>query len=192
MARRGILSYGSVINDVNVVVDRYPSEDGVAIVLDRSWSTGGPAYNAPATLRRLDPGFPAEIQSLIGDDSNGAVVRRSLEQAGIEDRRMQWTREAEQCHTEVMSSQASGRRTFFVARVPRSRRRDFSPVRWTPSGAGLQSALEIAGDRGRFRLDQSRLTPGRLKLGRRSGGLLSETSWRRFRVIFQQPVMSLI
>jgi len=114
MARRGILSYDSVIADINVVVDRYPSEDGVAIVLDRSWSTGGPAYNAPTMLRWLDPGFPAEIQSLIGDDSNGAVVRRSLEQAGIENRRMRWTREAEQCHTEVMSSQASGRRTFFV------------------------------------------------------------------------------
>lgn len=114
MSRRGFVSFGSVVTDINVVIDRYPQEDQAAIVLDRTWSTGGPAFNAPAMLRRLDPSLSAEVQSLIGDDSNGAVVRKSIEAAGIDPSGLQWTQETEQCHTEVMSSQSSGRRTFFL------------------------------------------------------------------------------
>ena len=114
MSRRGFLSFGSVVTDINAIIDRYPNEDQAAIVLDRTWTTGGPAFNAPAMLRRLDPSLPAQIQSLIGDDSNGAVVRSSLEDAGIDPAGLKWTKDAEQCHTEVMSSQASGRRTFFL------------------------------------------------------------------------------
>ena len=112
--RRGFLSFGSVVTDINLAIDRYPQEDEAAIVLDRSWSTGGPAFNAPAMLRRLDPSLPAEVQSLIGEDDNGRVVQRSVAAAGIDPRGLRWTRDAEQCHTEVMSSQASGRRTFFL------------------------------------------------------------------------------
>ena len=114
MNRSGFLSFGSVVTDINAAIDRYPTEDNTAIVLDRTWTTGGPAFNAPAMLRRLDPRLSAEVQSLIGEDSNGTVARRSLEEAGIDIARLQWTTEAEQCHTEVMSSQASGRRTFFL------------------------------------------------------------------------------
>ncbi len=114
MERSGFLSFGSVVTDINAVIDRYPTEDNTAIVLDRTWTTGGPAFNAPAMLRRLDPGISAEVQSLIGDDSNGAVARRSMEEAGIDTPRLSWTKETEQCHTEVMSSRESGRRTFFL------------------------------------------------------------------------------
>ena len=114
MSHRGFLSYGSVVTDINTAINRYPAEDEGAVVLNRTWSTGGPAFNAPAMLRRLDPTLPAEVQSLIGDDSNGAVVQRSIQDAGIDPSGLKWTKDAEQCHTEVMSSQASGRRTFFL------------------------------------------------------------------------------
>ena len=114
--RSGILTFGSFITDHNIVIDAYPAEDGSTFMSSRQLAAGGPGYNIAANLRRLDPGLKVECQGLLGDDENGRVVLDALARHGISPEGMAFTREAPQICVEVMSSRATGRRTFFCLR----------------------------------------------------------------------------
>ncbi len=114
--RSGILSFGSFITDHNIEIDAYPAEDTVTFISSRQLAAGGPGYNIAANLRRLDPAMRVECQGLVGDDENGQVVLDALVRHGISPDGMALTREAPQIYVEVMSSRATGRRTFFCFR----------------------------------------------------------------------------
>ena len=112
--RSGLLAFGSFITDHNLAIDAYPPEDRMTFIRSRHLAAGGPGYNISANLRRLDPAMRVECQGLVGDDDNGRVVLDALARHGIDPGGMTRTREAPQHYVEVMSSRATGRRTFFT------------------------------------------------------------------------------
>ena len=114
--RSGILTFGSFITDHNLAIESYPAEDTATFITSRQLSAGGPGYNIAANLRRLDPAMRVECQGLLGDDENGRVVLDALARHGISPDGMTLTRDAPQIYVEVMSSRATGRRTFFCFR----------------------------------------------------------------------------
>ena len=114
--RSGILTFGSFITDHNIAIESYPGEDETTFITSRQLSAGGPGYNIAANLRRLDPSMRVECHGLLGDDDNGRVVLDALARHGISSDGMTLTREAPQIYVEVMSSQQTGRRTFFCFR----------------------------------------------------------------------------
>ena len=116
MERRGFLSFGSLVTDHNIAIDRFPPEDQVAIIASRSAAAGGPGFNAAANLRRLDPSLPVQVQGLIGDDENGEVILNDLRKVGIPTEGVHLTKAEAQNYVEVMSSAETGRRTFFFFR----------------------------------------------------------------------------
>ena len=114
--RSGILTFGSFITDHNMAIESYPPEDMATFITSRQLAAGGPGYNIAANLRRLDPSMPVECHGLLGDDENGRVVLDALARHGISPDRMTLTRDAPQIFVQVMTSQETGRRTFFCFR----------------------------------------------------------------------------
>ena len=55
--RRGVAGAGNWIIDQVKVVDRFPEEERLAIILEESRGTGGAPYNVLVGLRALDPGL---------------------------------------------------------------------------------------------------------------------------------------
>ena len=117
MAKRsGILTFGSFITDHNMAIESYPAEDMATFITSRQLAAGGPGYNIAANLRRLDPSMRVECHGLLGDDENGRVVLDALARHGISTDGMTLTREAPQIYVQVMTSEETGRRTFFCFR----------------------------------------------------------------------------
>ena len=114
--RSGLLSFGSFITDHNMAIEFYPPEDKATFITSRQLAAGGPGYNIAANLRRLDPAMRVECQGLLGDDENGRVVLDALSRHGISSGGMTLTRDAPQIHVQVMTSEETGRRTFFCFR----------------------------------------------------------------------------
>ncbi|PSP77488.1 sugar kinase [Halobacteriales archaeon QS_1_68_20] len=72
---------GHVNWDVTLRVDRLPAADGEARIRDQHSSGGGSAANVAAALAGLD--LDAGIVGAVGDDQNGLLARRELENAGV-------------------------------------------------------------------------------------------------------------
>jgi len=78
----GIICAGHVNWDVTLQVDRLPDPDGEACIADQYQSGGGSASNVAVALAGLDAS-PLLLGS-VGRDEHGWLVRRELEDAGVE------------------------------------------------------------------------------------------------------------
>ncbi|MFD1565670.1 carbohydrate kinase family protein [Haloarchaeobius amylolyticus] len=81
MASVSVLVAGHVNWDVTLRVDRLPEPDGEAAIRSQRQSGGGSAANVAAALAGL--GLEAELIGSVGDDDNGLLARRELEDAGV-------------------------------------------------------------------------------------------------------------
>ena len=77
-----VLTAGHVNWDVTLRVDRLPEPDGEASIRSQRASGGGSAANVAAALCRLE--VDAALIGSVGDDENGLLARRDLEQAGVD------------------------------------------------------------------------------------------------------------
>ncbi|WP_276251113.1 carbohydrate kinase family protein [Haloarcula rara] len=77
-----VICAGHVNWDVTLRVDRLPEPDGEACIADQYQSGGGSASNVAVALAGLDAS-PLLLGS-VGRDENGWLVRRELEDAGVE------------------------------------------------------------------------------------------------------------
>lgn len=82
-ARRGFLTAGTWCADHNKLVERWPEEDMVVEILSENVEGGGSACNFGIDIRRLDPAMPVDTIGVVGDDENGAILRRQAVEAGI-------------------------------------------------------------------------------------------------------------
>lgn len=82
-ARRGFLTAGTWCADHNKLVERWPEEDMVVEILSENVEGGGSACNFGIDIRRLDPTMPVDTIGVVGDDENGAILRRQAVEAGI-------------------------------------------------------------------------------------------------------------
>ena len=76
-----VLSAGHVNWDVTLRVDRLPEPDGEASIRSQHQSGGGSAANVAVALARLE--CSAGLIGSVGDDDNGLLARRELEEASV-------------------------------------------------------------------------------------------------------------
>ena len=111
--RSGILCGGSILIDVNTVVDRYPPQEHVAIIEEEELDSGGPAFNMAVNLSRLGAPFPVDLVGLLGDDAHGRLALEICRRAGIGTRGVAVRVGLATSYTRVMIVRGDGRRTFF-------------------------------------------------------------------------------
>jgi len=80
MAR--VLTAGHVNWDVTLALDRLPRPDDESLVTAQYRSGGGSAANVAVALAGLD--VETGVIGSVGDDENGLLVRRELEDAGVD------------------------------------------------------------------------------------------------------------
>lgn len=113
MERYGIATSGNWIVDRVKMIDHWPDEETLAVISSEERGTGGGAYNCIIDLHNLGVDFPLSAIGCVGDDEDGAWIRADLERRGIDHRAIRVTSAAPTSYTDVMTVQATGRRTFF-------------------------------------------------------------------------------
>lgn len=111
--RSGFLAAGNWIIDQVKIVDCYPKEESLALVLEEQPSNGGSPYNLLKDLRRLGVTAPLQGAGLLAEDELGRSIRTDCEKENIDASRFHWTRSAPTSYTDVFSVSSTGRRTFF-------------------------------------------------------------------------------
>ncbi len=111
--RRGIIAGGNFIVDTIIRVDRYPKEEMLANILDETPSNGGGPYNVLKDLAALGAPFPLDAIGLVGDDNNGRWILDDCKRHDISTTGLRCVADAPTAHTQVMTVQGTGRRTFF-------------------------------------------------------------------------------
>jgi sugar/nucleoside kinase (ribokinase family) len=113
MSRRGILCGVSWCVDRNKLIDHWPDQENIAVILTQESQGGGNGANASVDLRRLGADFPIEAVALVGDDEDGRFLVGLCRQMGIDHRQIHVTRDAPTAFTDVMTVKPTGKRTFF-------------------------------------------------------------------------------
>lgn len=115
-SRQGILAGGNFIVDYVKIIDDYPQQDMLASILSESQSNGGGPYNVLKDLAAMQATFPLAAAGLVGKDSNGNWILQDCTSHGIDVTQLRQTAEESTSYTDAMTSQRSGRRTFFHRR----------------------------------------------------------------------------
>ena len=111
--RLGVLGAGNWIVDNVKVIDVWPGQDALAIILAESHGTGGSPFNVLTDLARLGAPFPLFGAGVIGEDTAGDWILEQCRRSGINTDQLHRTPSAPTSYTDVMTVQSSGRRTFF-------------------------------------------------------------------------------
>lgn len=111
--RNGLLAGGNFIIDTVKIIDKYPEQDALANITDRSDSNGGSPFNILLDLAKLNADFPLEAVGLLGEDALGKMALSMCEKAGIKTDLLRLTPLVDTSFTDVMSVKDDGRRTFF-------------------------------------------------------------------------------
>jgi sugar/nucleoside kinase (ribokinase family) len=113
MPRTGIICGGSWCVDRNKLVDHWPEQDTIAVILAEERQGGGNGANASVDLKRLGAPFPVEAVGLVGNDEDGRFLLALCAGNSIDVRQMRVVADVPTAYTDVMTVQATGRRTFF-------------------------------------------------------------------------------
>ncbi len=114
MSRSGIVLAGIVVLYIVNIVDHWPAEETLAFVERTEYAAGGPPHNAAAGLIKLGAPFPVTMLGAAGDDRFGEIMLANARSHGLDTSHMAVLPGAVTSHTYVMSSAATGRRTFFA------------------------------------------------------------------------------
>lgn len=182
MTRRGIVLAGTVILDLVYLVDHWPVEESVSLINRMEYGAGGPPHNAAAGLVKLEAPFPVMLIGAVGDDDYGTIFSQQAEDYGLDVRGLVRVAGAVTSHTLVMTTETTGRRTFFhqvgvnaalsarqLMPPPEDRSAIFylgAPgiARAMDEGGGWQQVLHAASARGyRTALELVPLAPERLR-----------------------------
>ena len=115
-ARRGLLAGGNWIIDQVKIIDVYPQPEQLGNIRSQFQGTGGGPYNVLIDLAKSGAPFPLYGAGLVGQDALGEQILADCRQHKIDAHLIGRTREAPTSYTDVMTEQATGRRTFFHAR----------------------------------------------------------------------------
>jgi sugar/nucleoside kinase (ribokinase family) len=113
MARSGIILAGTVILDIVNVIDHWPQEERLASILRSEYGAGGPPHNAAAALVKLGADFPISCRGAVGTDAFGDILLGQAKGYGLDIAGFERIEGAVTSNTHVMSSAATGKRTFF-------------------------------------------------------------------------------
>jgi sugar/nucleoside kinase (ribokinase family) len=114
MTRSGIILAGTVVLDIVHMIEAWPEEEQIAFIRDTIHAPGGPPHNAAAGLVKLGAEFPVTLIGVIGTDAHGDTFIEKAKAYGLDTSHMHRVSTVGTDVTEVMTSMATGRRTFFV------------------------------------------------------------------------------
>jgi sugar/nucleoside kinase (ribokinase family) len=115
MTRRGIVCGGAFCVDRNKIIDFFPAEEALATILSEEDEGGASGTNSSVDLRKLGAPFPIEAIGVVGDDKDGRFLQNLLARMGIDARQLRVIPDVATAYTDCLTSQASGKRTFFYA-----------------------------------------------------------------------------
>ncbi len=113
MPRTGIICGASWCVDRNKLIDHWPEQETISVIVAEERQGGGNGANASVDLRKLDAPFPVEAVGMVGDDEDGRLLLALCRDNGIDPRQMHRTTAVPTAYTEVMTVQPTGKRTFF-------------------------------------------------------------------------------
>ncbi|BDD01248.1 carbohydrate kinase family protein [Persicobacter psychrovividus] len=113
MAKSGITAAGNWIVDKTKVIDDFPPQDGLANILYETAANGGSPYNILKDLYHLGAEFPLQAIGTIGNDDAGQFILEDCARHAIDGQYLKTVTETGTSFTDVMTSKATGRRTFF-------------------------------------------------------------------------------
>src|SRR5690606_9583080 len=113
MTRTGIICGGSWCVDRNKLVDHWPDQENIAVIISQERQGGGNGANASVDLKRLGAPFPVEAVGLVGDDEVGRFRVDLCRQVGIDASLMSVVTGSPTAFTDVMTVKPTGKRTFF-------------------------------------------------------------------------------
>jgi sugar/nucleoside kinase (ribokinase family) len=111
--RSGIVLAGTIVLDIVHLIDGWPEEEQVAFIRDTIEAPGGPPHNAAAGLVKLGADFPVTMICVVGDDAAGDTFLRIAKDLGLDTSHVRRVTGHSTDVTHVMTSKATGRRTFF-------------------------------------------------------------------------------
>jgi sugar/nucleoside kinase (ribokinase family) len=127
--RPRIAAIGLASWDRLLVVDRYPTRGAYAVVRETSSQPGGTTSNAAVAMARL--GASVAIVALVGDDAEGQLLRRALDQEGVDTRWLATDRDRPTDGATVIVSRQPPDRTIYWhqgARLARGDRLDVAAI----------------------------------------------------------------
>lgn len=113
MTRSGIVLAGTIVLDIVHMIDQWPDEEQIAFIRQTIEAPGGPPHNAAAGLLKLGARFPLTMICVVGDDAEGDTFTRIASDEGLDTSRIIRAMGHGTDVTHVMTSKATGRRTFF-------------------------------------------------------------------------------
>ncbi len=113
MERYGIASGGNFIIDHVKLVDLWPEEGMLSIIIDEKRANGGCPYNVLKDLAILNTEIPLSAIGMVGNDENGEFILNDLSNLKIDTTLMYKSEEEPTSYTDVMTVKSTGRRTFF-------------------------------------------------------------------------------
>ncbi len=113
MARNGIVCGVSWCVDRNNLIDRWPEQETLAVILSEERQGGGNGANGAVDLKKLGAPFPIEAIGLIGDDDNGVFLKGLCRDLDIDARQLHVAPGLPTAVTNVMTVATTGKRTFF-------------------------------------------------------------------------------
>jgi sugar/nucleoside kinase (ribokinase family) len=113
VTRSGIVLAGTIVLDIVHLIDNWPDEEQIAFIRQTVEAPGGPPHNAAAGLVKLGAEFPVSMICVVGDDVAGDSFIRLAAEVGLDTSHVMRVGGASTDITHVMSSKATGKRTFF-------------------------------------------------------------------------------
>ena len=114
--RSGVMAAGNWIVDHVKILNTWPTQDSLATILSESASNGGAPYNVLKDLAALRAPFPLSAVGMIGRDAFGDHIVADCRAHQIDITQLHRTAEQPTSYCDVMTVQATGRRTFFHRR----------------------------------------------------------------------------
>lgn len=116
LMRAGLIAGGNWIVDHVKIVNTWPAQDSLAMIVGESLGNGGSPYNVLKDLALLGAPFPLAAVGLIGEDAFGDRILDDCRAHRIDVAQLGRTAAAPTSYTDVMTAQSTGRRTFFHRR----------------------------------------------------------------------------
>ena len=113
MERRGITCAGNFIIDRIKVVDLWPEQGMLSMILEEKRASGGCAYNVLKDLAILGTDLPLYGIGVVSNDEDGNYILNDLKRHGIDSSQIQFVEEAPTSYTDVVTVKDTGDRTFF-------------------------------------------------------------------------------
>ncbi len=113
VSNRGITGAGNFVIDHVKIVDLWPEEGMLSIILEEQRASGGCAYNVLKDLALLKTEIPLYALGITSDDADGKFILDDLGRHGIDISLMHLIDNVMTSYTDVVTVKKTGIRTFF-------------------------------------------------------------------------------